>query len=228
MKQIYFLITILLLTPTTFYAQTVTNVVTGLNGPIALAFNRNTLYVAESGGNKISKIDITDTTPTATDVVTGLTRPAGLTFNGNDLYVAESDGNKIYKIDITTTTPTATDVVTGLNGHYELAFNGNDLYVAEYSENKISKIDNNTISLNDFSLNKDIVIYPNPSDEFIQFSSLTENNKYSIFDILGAEIKKGVISNNEKINIRNFTNGLYFLKFDNGNTFKFIKKEGIK
>ena len=181
MKQIYSLITILLLTSNSFYAQT------------------------------------------ATDVVTGLSGPFGLAFDGNDLYVSEFNGNKISKIDITTTTPTATEVVTGLNGPYGLAPNGNDLYVAELTGNRISKIDN-LLSVNDFSLINDIKIYPNPSDEFIHFSGLIENKKYIILNILGAEIKKGIISNNEKIDVKNLTNGLYFLKFDNEQTIKFIKK----
>ena len=101
MKQIYFLITILLLTSNTFHAQTATDVVTGLNGPDGLAFNENDLYVAEYTGNKISKIDITATTPTATDVVTGLNGPIGLAFNGNDLYVSEYNGNKFLKLTST-------------------------------------------------------------------------------------------------------------------------------
>jgi hypothetical protein len=33
-----------------------------------------------------------------------------------------------------------------------------------------------------------------------------------------------VVSNKEYINIENLTNGLYFLKFENGNTLKFIKE----
>lgn len=37
-------------------------------------------------------------------------------------------------------------------------------------------------------------------------------------------MKNGSISNQEKINIQNLTNGRYFLKFQNGNTFNFIKK----
>jgi len=38
------------------------------------------------------------------------------------------------------------------------------------------------------------------------------------------EIKKGIIADNEQIDISNFTNGMYFLKFKNGNTIKFIKE----
>lgn len=48
---------------------------------------------------------------------------------------------------------------------------------------------------------------------------------YSIkeYYIIGSEISRGTISNNEKVNIQNLTNGLYFLKFESGNTIKFIK-----
>ncbi|WP_417291073.1 T9SS type A sorting domain-containing protein [Corallibacter sp.] len=68
-----------------------------------------------------------------------------------------------------------------------------------------------------------VTIYPNPSNDYIQITGLTGNEKYTLYNILGTEIKKGFISNNEQIDIRDFTNGLYFLKFDNGNTMKFIK-----
>ena len=33
----------------------------------------------------------------------------------------------------------------------------------------------------------------------------------------------GVVSSTNKIDIQNLTNGIYFLKFDGGNTLKFIK-----
>lgn len=69
-----------------------------------------------------------------------------------------------------------------------------------------------------------IQLYPNPSDKFVKISGLTEKKNYEIYNILGTEIKKGVISNNEQIDIKDFTNGLYFLKFENGKTIKFIKE----
>jgi hypothetical protein len=65
MKQIYILATFLFIGITNLNAQA-TDVVTGLNGPFALVLNGNDLYIAKFNGNKISKIDITATTPTAT------------------------------------------------------------------------------------------------------------------------------------------------------------------
>ena len=264
MKQIYILTTVLFLNCISLIAQT--DIITGLDFPNGLEINGNDLYIAEYDGNKISKINITATTPTATDVVTGLSGPAGIVLNGNDLYIAEYDGNKISKIDITATTPTATDVVTGLSSPTGIVFNGNDLYIAEHDGNKISKIDitattptatdvvtvegpwhlildNNilyiteadvdtvsklnlsTLSLSDLNLdNVKVRISPNPADEFVQVLGLGVKESYKIYNVFGTEIKNGIINNQQEIDIRNFSNGLYFLKFENGATIKFLKK----
>lgn len=81
-----------------------------------------------------------------------------------------------------------------------------------------------SLGTSEFELKKNIKSFPNPSSELIQISGLKGNENYRIYNILGRVIKNGIVSNNELIDIRNFTNGLYFLKFDNGNSIKFIKK----
>lgn len=69
-----------------------------------------------------------------------------------------------------------------------------------------------------------ITFYPNPSSDFIEVVGLTESESYIIYDKLGAKVKSGSISDQNEIDIRDFSNGLYFLKFDNRRTFKFIKE----
>jgi len=81
-----------------------------------------------------------------------------------------------------------------------------------------------SLSTNELELKNSIKLFPNPSSEFIKVSGLTENQKYTIYNILGAEIKNGLISNNEQIDISNFTKGMYFLKFKDGITLKFLKE----
>ena len=81
-----------------------------------------------------------------------------------------------------------------------------------------------TLGTDNFELKNMIKLFPNPSSEFIQLSGLISKERYKIYNILGAEVKKGSISNQEKIDIRNFTNGLYLLKLENGNTSKFVKE----
>jgi hypothetical protein len=100
----------------------------------------------------------------------------------------------------------------------------NDFALNGTASNWVGGVEFSTLSIHNNVFNSNISLFPNPSIQFIQISGLTENNKYTIYDILGTKIKKGVVSNNEQIDIRNFTNGLYFLKFKNGNTIKFIKE----
>jgi len=80
------------------------------------------------------------------------------------------------------------------------------------------------LSVTELTTNENIKIFPNPSSNFIQISGISERIKFKIINVLGAEIKNGIASNNKKIDIRDFTNGLYFLKFENGNTIKFLKE----
>jgi hypothetical protein len=80
-----------------------------------------------------------------------------------------------------------------------------------------------TLSTNDFSL-KTIKVFPNPSSNFIEITELTARENYEIYNTLGQEIKKGIVPENKKIDIQNLTNGIYFLKFEKGNTLKFIKE----
>jgi DNA-binding beta-propeller fold protein YncE len=200
------------------------DVVTGLNAPYGLTFNGDDLYIAEFNGNKISKIDVASTTPSLVDVVTGLNGPMGLALSGNDLYIAEFNfGSKVSKIDITTTS-TATDVVTGLKGASGVVINGNDLYIAEFLNNRISKLNLSTLSITDNSFNQSLNISPNPSSNFIQILGLTKRENYLIYNTLGLKINNGSISENEKIDIQIFSNGIYFIKFENGFTLKFIKE----
>jgi hypothetical protein len=80
------------------------------------------------------------------------------------------------------------------------------------------------LSTTDFSIQETYKIYPNPTSDFIKISGLNNIENYTIYNVLGVEIKKGIVSNNEKIDIKNLTNGLYFLQFKIENTLKFIKE----
>lgn len=91
-----------------------------------------------------------------------------------------------------------------------------DLYIQTY----ISSV----LNVKEVAPNNFIKIYPNPSNDFIKISGLKKSNKYTIYNLLGNVISNGVISNNEKVNIKNLSNGIYFLRFKNGNAIKFIKE----
>ncbi len=81
-----------------------------------------------------------------------------------------------------------------------------------------------TVGVNEFQANRKIKLFPNPAAGYIQISGLKSNEDYIIYNLAGTPVFKGIIFNNEKIDIRNFPAGLYFLKFKNGNTFRFVKE----
>jgi hypothetical protein len=85
------------------------------------------------------------------------------------------------------------------------------------------KIDiTSTLGVDDFIRTGTAVkLFPNPSIDYIQILGLTKTEGYNI---LGAEVNNGNITNNEKIDIRNLTNGLYFLELKSRNSIKFMKR----
>lgn len=76
---------------------------------------------------------------------------------------------------------------------------------------------------NEAIINNKTFLYPNPANDIIKLSGLFKTENYSIFNILGTKVNKGIISVNDEIDIQNLPKGIYFLKLDNGNIFKFMK-----
>jgi hypothetical protein len=85
-------------------------------------------------------------------------------------------------------------------------------------------VQDTTLGINDFHIKGNLTLYPNPTSDFIQIFELTETESYKIYNTIGALVHSGQASNSVKIDVKNLTNGIYFLKFNNGYTHKFIKK----
>lgn len=79
-----------------------------------------------------------------------------------------------------------------------------------------------TLNSNKVVLNE-LRLYPNPSKNTITISGVKQPEDYSVYNVMGKHIAKGKISNNNQIAIEKFSDGLYFLKLENGHTIKFIK-----
>lgn len=147
-KKLVLLFTLLIIT---LNAQVVDVLNTGLADPAGLAISGNTLFIAESfGADKISKIDISSSSPTKTDVISGLSGPDGLAISGNTLYIAETNADRISKIDISSATPIVETVITGVLEPTGIVIAGDYLYIAEYNANKISKLNLTTLVKTDY------------------------------------------------------------------------------
>ena len=71
---------------------------------------------------------------------------------------------------------------------------------------------------------KQIRVFPNPATNIINISGLDTIRDYTIYTVLGKEVKKGKVNQYEKIEVSDLEKGLYLLKLSNGKTMKFIKK----
>ena len=74
--------------------------------------------------------------------------------------------------------------------------------------------------------NNQYIIYPNPSSDFITIKSSVINPQIKIYNMLGELQIETIIKQDEKINIADFSNGIYFIRFNNDIKFsyKFIKE----
>lgn len=79
------------------------------------------------------------------------------------------------------------------------------------------------LSVDDFEFN-DIKVYPNPTSNIITVTGLIKTESYRIYNVLGGEIKNGLIGNNEEIDIENFSLGFYILEFENGKAMRILKE----
>lgn len=72
-----------------------------------------------------------------------------------------------------------------------------------------------------------IKVYPNPAQDFIQVSGLTESSIISLLDINGRELlKRNADKESEILNISSFESGIWFVKIENGE--EYISKKILK
>ena len=148
-------------------------------------------------------------------------------------YSTHFSGNKISKTNTLSSPVIVTNLIENVGSPAGIALYANELYFST-SYNHIFKLKlsewvstiwfNTSLSLNNFTLKNSIKTFPNPSNDYIKIMGLTNIENYRIFNSIGVEIKNGKIANDEKLDIKNLNNGIYFLRFENGNTIKIIKK----
>lgn len=100
-----------------------------------------------------------------------------------------------------------------------VGYTGNDFAIARYN--------GNVLSTNEFDLNNQIIVHPNPVKNILNIELLNNQSNieaYSIFDINGRIILKGNLSNGlNQINVENLSKGVYILNAENINK-KFVKE----
>lgn len=83
-----------------------------------------------------------------------------------------------------------------------------------------SSLSNNQSDYQDLSM----FLSPNPVRNYIVVTSLSTENKFSIYNLLGSKVQEGELFDNKKIDVGQLENGFYFFKFGEGKSIKFIKE----
>ena len=154
---------------------TVTDVIFKYRYPYEITSDGTSLYIADSGNNRIRKVVIAtgESSVVAGSSVSGyadgtgtaaqFSDPQGLAVDGTNLYVVDADNNEIRKIALSTgvvttlagsTIPGSLDgTVTNarFNSPTEIAIHGSDLYVTDSSNNEIRKIELSTGAVTTFA-----------------------------------------------------------------------------
>lgn len=89
---------------------------------------------------------------------------------------------------------------------------GNDIYNPNCS----------SLSILDSNEKKVIEIYPNPVSDDLHIKNGKENNLISIYDATGKLVKQEKLHHSNKISVKDFARGIYFIKIDHNQALKFL------
>ena len=121
----------------------------------------------------------------------------------------------------TTFTPTENgDYNIKIKTIYNNVYNGKSSLFTRYEVSKkltVSTITTTGIKENEEKSKIELTVFPNPTTDVLNISKVVE---FHIFSITGQEVLNGI---DNKVDVSNLTNGVYFLKTVNGEMKKFVK-----
>lgn len=201
----------------------VSDYITSLNGPEALAKDNAYLYIVESGANKVIKVDAQGN---KTDFATGFSYPVSMAISSSgNLYVGDMLDNKIVKVDAQ---GNKTDFVTGIRGPRALACDSSGNLYATTGTHKLIRYDsqgNNPTELitseidNAFGLTVDkydnIYVASQWNDKVVKVSSVSvQDNDSADFNtgVLTVSVQSG--DSQDSLYVNNEGNGTGQIDFD--------------
>ncbi len=134
--------------------------------------------------------------------------------------------------------PTTSDTkITISNGEGSFSYQLGSLlpntiyYVRSYAKNSkgisygsLSSLDTSDMQDIDIDFKAKIKTYPNPATNYISLSGLAQSENYAIYNMQGKQVLRGIVSNNNKIEVKFLNNDMYLLKLENYEIIKFIKE----
>jgi len=103
-------------------------------------------------------------------------------------------------------------------GHQFDSYWNRTVSLADFFAQDIGINDCESLSISNSAVNRNIVLYPNPIDQFFQIEMNMEEAAVEIYDLKGKVIFSDLsYSNNQQIQIGNFENGVYYVKIASSN-----------
>ncbi len=98
-----------------------------------------------------------------------------------------------------------------------------DIYASGYPIPTVN-CSNSILTTMEFKLDNNVKIFPNPTSGKLNIKGVSENKKYSIYNLIGKKVKEGIINVDNSINVNEFLAGIYFFKINTNKPIRFIKK----
>jgi uncharacterized delta-60 repeat protein len=128
--------------------------------------------------------------------------------------------------------------ITGLVSDIAIQTDGKIIAVGKFThynniyKDNILRINSNILSNESFSLfnNKDTILFPNPSEQFVTFENINKSKDkfiFTIFDLTGRLVHSGSSKFNEQINIESLESGNYIIQIQTDNN-EIISQKIIK
>ena len=201
-------------------------VISYANSPWSLQLYGNEIYVAETYGNKISKFNLLDLNPVLVNVVSDISYPYCISVKDNFLYYENNTPNnsKILRRDLTSTSSSPVDVIQSTNFSSNRWIIENNILYKGSGLGNILRLNLNTLANDNFNIEKQIDIYPNPTSTSFKIKNLQKSEKIKMINNLGQIVKEIIIGIDQLVNIEDLEKGIYYIQTENYLTYKLLKK----
>lgn len=191
----------------------------GIESPIAVTYSDNKVYITGGILSGVTGGDITETSRGGQDIWTVCLDTS------STLIWQKRIGGSLNDIGLSVFQTTSGNTIIGAASESNISFEKDENSRGGY-DYWIVQLDVN-LSVNEFDKNNNLIIYPNPSDSYLNIDDdFVSGSLYSIYDMTGKLVQQGKIDESA-LNIKQLNSGIYSLVVNkNEGTFavKFIKE----
>ena len=182
----------------------------------------NYIYYLDLTTASVYLLDISTEVVKPELVASGFEVPTDIIGRDETLIVSDFESGRIVKIDLSSPSFEQSNILTGLDQPTGMFLEENDLYIGIFEEGKIIKTTIQLVSNKDFTENK-ISLFPNPTSNYLQVTGQQTDEFYKVINTSGSVVLKGNLEKSGIIEVHNLPIGNYFIRFQTGIKFSFVK-----